>query len=100
MKKEEYAKSRQLSDVLLLLLNMSLDAGKLQSIDQVKSFASLAGKNIGVREAIGVRLIQRALHGDLKAIEMIRDTIGERPPENVNMCDITPIIVGEDNLAD
>ena len=32
-----------------------------------------------------IKLMQKALTGDLSAILMVRDTIGEKPSENVNV---------------
>ena len=48
-----------------------------------------------------VCLIQKALKGDLNAIAMIRDTIGEKPTEKLDVKDVTPVIIsGEDDLSD
>ena len=49
----------------------------------VRECADLKGKNITVDQAMMVCLLQKALIGDLNAISMIRDTIGEKPVEKV-----------------
>ena len=98
-KKESYKSKRSMRDTLNVLLNLAIETGKVCSVDEIKAFAKIKGKNIKVKDAICVRLIQRALRGDLKAIEMLRDTIGEKPVENINFADITPTIIsGEDDI--
>ena len=42
-----------------------------------------SGKEVGVQEALSVSLIRSALSGNVRAYEIIRDTIGEKPIENV-----------------
>lgn len=51
-----------------------------------------AGKT---QEKISVALIQEALNGNVKAFEVIRDTIGEKPSTdlNLNQFDLSPIKV-------
>lgn len=47
------------------------------------------GKKAPVQKALSVSLIKAALNGNVRAYEIIRDTIGEKPAEvmNVNMPD-------------
>lgn len=42
-------------------------------------------ENKTMQEKISFSLIQEALKGNVKAFETIRDTIGEKPKENVNI---------------
>lgn len=100
-KKEEYQTKRSMKDTLEVLLNMALNAGKVCSVDEIRAFGKIQGKNIKVKDAVCVRLVQRALRGDLRAIEMMRDTIGEKPADNFNIADITPTIIsGEDDISE
>lgn len=43
------------------------------------------GKKHTTQEGISVALIRKAMNGDTKAYEIIRDTIGEKPVENVKV---------------
>lgn len=43
------------------------------------------GVEKSAQEAISSALVKRAIDGDTKAFEIIRDTIGEKPTENVNI---------------
>lgn len=42
-------------------------------------------KKVPVQEALSVSLIRSALNGNVKAYEIIRDTIGEKPTESVTV---------------
>ena len=39
---------------------------------------------------ISIAIFERALNGDTKAFEVIRDTIGEKPKEEIEVNDVTP----------
>lgn len=41
-------------------------------------------------EAIAVKVFQQAMNGDLKAIQIIRDTVGEMPVQKVETVNIPP----------
>ena len=80
---------------------MPLRTGRTTNVEKVQAFANLKGKNITVDQAMMVCLIQKALKGDLNAIAMVRDTIGERPSDKVEVKDVTPVIIsGEDELSE
>lgn len=49
-----------------------------------KKIEDKKGKKVKTQEAITLALIKQALSGNVKAYEVIRDTIGEKPIENVN----------------
>ena len=100
-KGENYRRRRELKETLNVLLDMPVNDGKKNDIDKIKAFANLKGKNITVDQAMMVCLVQKALKGDLNAIAMIRDTIGEKPSEKVEVKDVTPVIIsGEDDLSE
>ena len=63
---EVRAKKKTLKDELIALLETKID-------------------NKTMQEKISFSLIQAALDGNVKAFETIRDTIGEKPKENVNI---------------
>ena len=39
--------------------------------------------------------LQKAIKGDLRAIELIRDTIGEKPAENIVLFEAEPAVITE-----
>jgi hypothetical protein len=82
-------------ETLELLLNMPLYDGKKQSINSIKSFANIKGKNITTHEAMLIAQVQKAMKGDNQSITFIRDTIGEKPVEMIGFQDIELVIEDE-----
>ena len=72
-----------MKETLNVILSMSMKSGKINDIEDVKNFADIKGKNLTLDQAMMVCLVQRALKGDLSAIAMVRDTVGEKPAEKV-----------------
>lgn len=72
-------------ETLDVLLSMPLKNGKNADVESIRNFAALKGKNISVQDAILIAQVQKAMKGDTKAAEYVRDTIGQKPVENVNM---------------
>ena len=84
-KREATRKRKEMRETLDILLNMPMKKGKVYTAEDVKCFADLKGKNITINQAVMVCLIQKALKGDLSAIAMVRDTVGEKPAEKVEV---------------
>ena len=98
---ETKRKRKEMRETLDILLNMPLKKGKVYSAEEIKSFAELKGKNITIDQAMMITLVQKALKGDLNAITMVRDTVGEKPTEKMEIKDTTPVIIsGEGDLSD
>lgn len=99
---EARRRRKELKETLEILLNMSLDKRRKNvDIEKIQAFADLKGKNVTVDEAMMIKLVQKALSGDLNSISMIRDTIGEKPSDKVEVKDVTPVIIsGEDELSE
>lgn len=74
---------RQMRETLDILLSMPLKNGKSADVESIKSLAALKGKNISVQEAILIAQVQKAMKGDTKAAEYVRDTVGQKPTDNV-----------------
>ena len=80
---ETKRKRKEMRETLDVLLKMPMKKGKVYDAEDIKCFAELKGKNISIDQAMMVCLVQKALKGDLSAIAMVRDTIGEKPVEKV-----------------
>lgn len=88
-------------ETLDVLLSMPIKNGKFADVDSIRNFAAIKGKNISVQEAILIAQIQKAMKGDTKAAEYVRDTIGQKPTDNVNMSMNLPVMFeGEDELEE
>lgn len=100
-KGEATRRRKEMKETLDILLNMPMKKGKVYTAEDIKCFADLKGKNITIDQAMMICLVQKALKGDLNAIAMIRDTVGEKPSDKVEVKDVTPVIIsGEDDLIE
>lgn len=98
---ETKRRKKAMRETLDVLLSLPLKSGKYADIETVKNFAALKGKNISTQEAMLISMMQRAMKGDVKAAEFIRDTVGQKPVENMNMNMNLPVFFdGEDDLDD
>ena len=88
-------------ETLETLLGMPLKNGKSASVEDIKSLAAVKGKNINVQEAILIAQVQKAMKGDTRAAEYVRDTIGQKPVDSVDMNMNLPVFFeGEDDLEE
>ena len=76
---------KAMKDTLSALLSMPLDNGETADIETIQSFGMLSGKNITVQEAILMQQVVKALGGDTKAAEYLRDTSGNKLKEAVEL---------------
>lgn len=82
---------KAMKETLEVLLTMPLKDGRVADLETIKSVASIKGKNITVQEAIMLAQIQKAMKGDTKAAEYIRDTTGQK---------VLPTVVSEQSSTD
>ena len=47
------------------------------------------------KQTVTLALIEKAMSGDTKAFEVIRDTIGEKPIDKVMIADVEPSVIAE-----
>lgn len=81
-------KKRNMQEFASILLGMALKNGEVHTIEDIQSLADLKGKNLTVDQAILLKQAEKALKGDLKSAEFIRDTSGQKPIETVK-ADVT-----------
>ena len=82
---EKRREKKAMKETLETLLQMPLESGKATDLDEIKNIAALKGKNITVQEAIMLAQIQKAMKGDTKAAEYVRDTSGNKLKEGVEL---------------
>ena len=82
---EKRREKKAMKETLETLLQMPLKSGKATDLDEIKDIAALKGKNITVQEAIMLAQIQKAMKGDTKAAEYVRDTSGNKLKEGVEL---------------
>lgn len=76
---------KAMKDTLATLLSMPLKDGAAVDIGDIQSIASLNGKNITVQEAIMLAQIKKAVKGDTKAAEFVRDSSGNKLKEGIEI---------------
>lgn len=76
---------KAMKDTLSTLLSMSLKDEAVTDIETIQSVAALKGRNITVQEAIMLAQIQKAMKGDTKAAEFVRDSSGNKLKEVLQM---------------
>lgn len=73
---------REQKQIILDVLSMPMTDG---NIDKIKSFADAEGANLSINQAIVIQQVKRALKGDTKAAEYLRDTAGQKPSDKVQL---------------
>lgn len=53
------------------------------------------GNEATVKSVLTKQIVQQAMRGNLKAWEIIRDTIGEKPADNIVISEADPAIIAE-----
>ena len=92
---------KMMRETLDMLLTMPMKNGKFADVENIRSFAALKGKNISVQEAILIAQVQKAMKGDTRAAEYVRDTMGQKPTDSVDMNMNVPVMFeGEDDLEE
>ena len=97
---ETKRRKKAMKEVLGVLLDMPMKAGKAADVEAIKNFAALRGRNITVSEAILIAQIQRALQGNVPSAEFIRDTSGQKPVEDINMSGSVGLVQIIDDVPD
>ena len=72
---EARRRKKSMRENLLALLDMPLKKGEIQGFT---SLEEASGKNVSVEDAILLTAVKKALKGDMRAIEFLRDTSGNR----------------------
>ena len=91
---------KKMREAVELIMSMPIKRGKEVSVEDIQNLEAANGKNISVQEAIIIAQVNKALMGDTKAAEYLRDTVGEHPSLKVEADVILPVFTGEDDLED
>ncbi len=86
--KASVAKRRQqktFREIAEALGNASIRDGDVYNLEQIRKIAELKDANLSVKELMLWQQIQKAMNGDTKAFEVVRDTLGEKPFEKVEV---------------
>lgn len=60
-----------------------------------KDFKDRAGNKVSGAEAITAKLFEKAMKGDVRAFETLRDTVGQKPVEKVMVAEVDQDVIDE-----
>lgn len=81
---------KKLKDSLNILLNLSLKKGQSTETEDLMNLAEANKLNISVQDAIALSMIRSAMAGNVKAAEFVRDSLGEKPSDKIDLtADVT-----------
>ena len=72
-------KVKEMKDILFALIAKPLHKGDVANLKQVESIAEVKGLNVDLYTAMALAQIDKALKGDLKALEWVQNNIGQNP---------------------
>ena len=76
---------KSMRELCKIVLSMPLGEGSTVDVEDIKNLRAVAGENISVEAAMILKQVQKALKGDTRAFESVRDTAGERPAQAVDV---------------
>ena len=65
------------------LSKATLKEGEIFELEEIRDIGQLKGANLSIKEIMFWKQVQKALDGDTKAFEVVRDTMGEKPTDKV-----------------
>lgn len=74
---------REWKETLEIILSMPMKSGKVTDLSKMKDLSkeALEKANLTINDKINIRMINEAMKGNVKAYEIIRDQIGEKPSD-------------------
>lgn len=74
---------REWKETLEIILGMTMKNGKVTDLSKMKDLSkeALEKANLTINDRINIRMVNEAMKGNVKAYELIRDQIGEKPSD-------------------
>ena len=79
------AKRIQFRETIDHVLKISLRKGDMAYLEDIQSIAEAENVNLDVQTALMIACVQRGLMGDMEALKFLRDTVGEKPSDKVEI---------------
>lgn len=70
-----------MAETLDILLKMPIKAGKVESLAGAESLEEATKMNLSAQDIAMAQVMKKAMKGDIKALEFIRDTLGDKPKD-------------------
>ena len=93
---EARAERKTLREMLSYFTQVPLKKGEAVQLEDIHALTEAGGENLTAGQAMVLALMQAALKGDVKAFEVIRDTLGERPDNKLNIAGTVPVTIVDD----
>lgn len=87
-KAEAQRQRKEMKDMIQDIFSIGIKKGKVY--EDIKSLEDAKGKNLTVGQALILAQVKKAMTGDTRAMEFLRDTMGEKP---TNKQEVTAKIV-------
>lgn len=87
--RNKYARNRSMQEIAKWLGKMTITKGELLAPEEIQDLEKAKEVNMTIDEAMMLAQYQKALAGDTKAAEFIRDTAGEKPKEQIEVQGMT-----------
>lgn len=91
---------RKLAEAFDMLLSLPEMPGSTEQLEAVLSASDLEGANLTVQDRIALAVISRARGGDTRAVELIRDTVGERPAERLEIASSEGVAAASERIRE
>lgn len=78
-------KKKAMKESLQILLNKSMKGHQIRDAKSIEELARRNGLNVSAQDAIMVAMILKAQSGDVSAATFIRDTLGEKEPDRLEV---------------
>lgn len=89
---EARRRNKGMKNILQTLLSLPLTNGETTSTEDIQSLGEIKGRNITVEEAIMLQQIQKALKGDMRSAEFVRETSGQQVVQKVETSEAPKIV--------
>lgn len=76
---------KSMANTLNILLTKAIKRGEMVQTEDVQNIAEAENINIDAQTAMAIAMVQRAMLGDVQAATFVRDTIGEKPTDKVEV---------------
>lgn len=76
---------QKMKDELNAILKISLRRGDIKFAEDILNLEEAEKANLSVQTAINIAMIKRAMMGDVQAAQYLRDTVGDKPTDKVEI---------------
>ena len=79
------AKRRKFKETLNIVLGLTVKKGKVVTPEEVTNLADAKNLNVDGETALAISMVSRAIQGDVQAATWVRDTVGEKPTDKIEV---------------